>query len=601
MVTGQLRELLGDTLYNVFYNAHVLMCIYNTRTNTISNINPEMTSHTGDDFNGDIEVIVSTPSEIYITLDNIPCKLILLSEISTDFSIMLMSPAHTKKWTQTSDLVSLTDVTSDGVWEWFPELNFEYMSKRFWAILGYEQSDMDETPMSWMGFLNPDDKEGAMKLCYDHIKSNGVVPYVTKVRYTHKEGHEVIVLCRGSVVDWMPGGKPWRLLGTHTDITDIVKKDAIDAKTKFISRMSHEIRSPVCTILNECELLGDTMNTSVIRDTCKQLLSVTNDILNINNVKKSELVLQKTNGNISDIISRCVKRHRVSAKKKGMKIRMVLDDLPQCVMVDISKFNQVLDNLIGNALKYSPDSSGVITLDVEYDSETSTCYVRVSDHGIGMKPSFHTVAFEELVQGDNTMIGVGIGLTLCRLIAKKMGGDTTIEESELGKGTTILFESKLVECFQEVEKLEDKMDFKVMIVDDIYTNRVILKRRLESMDKMGLCVTSVTEAIDGQDAVDKFIDHGGNFQLILMDCHMPILNGFDATVKIHDTCASMDIPPVPVVAVTASVSSDIGDRCRDSGMKYVVTKPYSEIDLMTSIQACMRKSFNEGEKTQPLL
>ena len=586
-------DILGDELYDVFCNSIGLMCIYNTREDFIVEVNPTMASRSGEQFKSDVSVILSTENEKYITVNGIPCKLNRLVAIGDDMSIMTMNLAHTKRWTQTSDLVSLTDVTSDGVWEWFPEVDFEYMSERFWNILGYDQKDMDESPMAWMGFLNPDDKNLALNMCQEHISSRGEIPYILKARYIHRNGYEVIVLCRGSVVDWMPNGKPWRLLGTHTDITDMIKKDSVKAKTKFISRMSHEIRSPVCTILNECELLGDKTDTKVIQDTCKQLISITDDILNIGELKTG-MLLEPKSGSLEEVMSMCAKRHRLSCKKKSIKLRSTIDEVPSHVLIDVGKFNQVLDNLIGNALKYS--DSGVIHLDTEYDEETGMCSVRVSDEGIGMDPSFHTRAFEELVQGDSTMLGVGIGLTLCRNIAVLMKGNVTIENSSLGKGTTVLFVSHLEKCDPDEDEQHGKVShsnmngFNVLIVDDIKTNRVILRRRLENMEKSGLRVSNVVEAVDGRDAVDKFAERRGDFHLVLMDCHMPILNGFDSTVKIHEICSDLGLEAVPVVAVTASVSEDIYQKCLSVGMKYVVTKPYSEVDLLASIQSCIKTS-----------
>ncbi len=588
------RQILGDQLYDVYQNSHGCLCIYNTTGDKIIDRNPSMMSHTVNDYQGKVEVVLSHEGERYITLDGIPCKLTTLSLVKEGISLMTVFPAHTKKWSQSSDLVTLTDVTSDGVWEWFPEIDFEYMSERFWAILGYDQVDMEENPRQWMEMLNPGDKDSVMELCLEHIKSKGEIPYMAKARYTRSDGQEVIVLCRGMVVDWMPNGKPWRLLGTHTDITDIVKKDSVDAKTKFISRMSHEIRSPVCTILNECELLGDKTGTRVIKDTCRQLISITDDILSINKIKGDGLALSPRCESLEGIMSRCSKRHRLAGKKQGIKIRSTVGDLPNTVMVDVGKFNQILDNLIGNSLKYS--DSGNIHLDIEYEEGTSKCSVRVSDEGKGMDPSFHTKAFDELVQGDDTTIGAGIGLTLCRRLAELMNGNVTIERSSLGKGTTMLFESYLPECgIDENERGSREpslaeMNFKVLIVDDINTNRVILRRRLESMVTMGLKITQIVDAVNGEDAVNKFYQNHGDFQLVLMDCHMPILDGFDSTVQIHGLCSSLGLEPVPVVAVTASVSTDIYDRCLSVGMKYVVTKPYSELDLMASIQSCIKSS-----------
>ena len=592
--------ILGGTLYNVYCNAPQFMCVYNTHDDTIIDVNPSIKSRTGD---GDllVEVIFSDQnySKKYIKVDGIPCMLTVLSDLPNDgVKLMDMCPAHTKKWTQASDLVSLTDITSDGVWEWFPEVGFEYMSERFWNILGYDQKVMKESPESWKGFLNSDDNVAVTKMYEDHIESRGVVPYIARARYTRSDGDEVIVLCRGAVVDWMPNGKPWRILGTHTDITDIVKKDSVDAKSKFISRMSHEIRSPLCTILNECEMLGDGARTRVIKDTCRQLVSITDDILSIGEIKANSLELTSKCEDLSYVLSMCVKRHRIEAKKRNMNIRILKDYIPESVMMDLGKFNQILDNLIGNSLKYS--DKGTILLDVEYDEGPCMCSIRITDEGMGMDPSFHTEAFQELVQGDTTMMGVGIGLTLCRRLSRLMGGDVIIERSSLGEGTTMLFTSHLPSCDDDDEEQEQErlvrsnslgtskfLKFRVLVVDDIKTNRDILKRRLETMKTMGMKITDVVDAVDGREAVTVFQREGGDFQLVLMDCHMPILDGFDATVQIHELCSKKGLEPVPVVAVTASVSTDIYDKCLSAGMKYVVTKPYSELDLMASIQSCI--------------
>jgi len=297
--------------------------------------------------------------------------------------------------------------------------------------------------------------------------------------------------------------------------------------------------------------------------------------------------------NLSAVISKCFKRHRLEAKKKGLKIRSMVDDLPETVMMDVCKFNQVLDNLIGNSIKYS--ESGTIVVDVEYEEDSCTCSIRVTDKGVGMDPSFHTSAFEELVQGDSTMLGAGIGLALCRKLARYMEGDVTIERSSLGEGTTMLFVCHLPVCEQTQTDTDSTSNddtggegrcVRILLVDDISTNRQILRRKLYTLKSFGLNVGEIVDAVDGVDAVSKFTEYKGNFQLVLMDCHMPILDGFSATEKIHSLCFELSLEAVPVVAVTASVSEGIHEKCRLAGMKYVVTKPYSEIDLLTSIQSC---------------
>lgn len=592
-----IKKLLGSKLYDVFSRCEGFMCVYDTGTHTVLRMNDSVQNHIGNSSEWKVNIVHESETVVYSTLNGIPCKMNVISDIEGNIKLMYLNLAHTKKWNRVSDIVSLIDTTSDGVWEWYPELDFEYMSKRFWDILGYDQKDMEENPVSWLGFINPEDKKSVMKMFNDHVESGGRKDYIRKVRYTHKDGNEVIILCRGTVVEWIPNGKPWRMMGTHTDVTDIANKDSIEAKSKFISRMSHEIRSPVCTILNECELLGGGERTKVIRDTCEQLISLTDDILSIDKSKSKEDKLNLKPENLTEVISKFIKRHNVQVKKRGLKMRSMVDEIPELVMMDRGKFNQVLDNIIGNSIKYS--ESGTIIVDMGYDEETCMCSVRITDEGRGIDPSFHARAFEELVQGDDTMMGAGIGLTICRILASEMGGNVTIERSSPGEGTTMLFTSNLPVSDGGEYDIDEKSSigsssiakrFRVLLVDDIRTNREILRRRLDRMTDMGLNIDYVAEAVDGRDAVNKFMKEEGDFQLVLMDCHMPILDGFNATIQIHDHCSKIGIEAVPIVAVTASVSTDVYEKCISAGMKYVVTKPYSELDLMASIKSCIESN-----------
>ena len=578
---------------SLFRKSSQFMAIYNSDTTTFVEFNESMKKRIGSDclrLQDDVRIVSSGCEEVFLTISGIPCRSRAVLALEPGLQIVELFPAHTKRWDQSSDLVHLSDLTSDGVWEWFPELDFEYMSVRFWDILGYDQNDKDENPGSWINYVHPEDQKLAMDTYKKHIETKGVHPYHQQVRYTHKLGQEVYVLCRGSVVDWLPDGRPWRLLGTHTDVTQMVKKDAVEAQSKFIARMSHEIRSPVCTILAECESLQD-VDTKTITGTCQQLIRLTDNILCLEDSGMEDLILLEEDVELQPFFVQCNKRHKLQAKKKQIRLRLITGDLPDKVRMDVGKCNQVIDNLINNSVKYS--EGGCITLDVAYDEDDYLCEVRVQDEGIGVPESMFFKIFEEFVQGDSTMQGAGIGLTLCKRYAAAMGGDVTIESSVVGSGTTFLFTfkfktsetSETSETSREVRS-DTLREVRIMIVDDINTNRNILAKRLEFVRSMGLEYVTV-EAVDGEDAFNKFKESGGDFQLILMDCLMPVIDGFEATSMIHQQCEKFGIEPVPVVAVTASVCSDIHAKCRKHGMKYVVTKPYTKEELLLSIRACM--------------
>lgn len=108
---------------------------------------------------------------------------------------------------------------------------------------------MEESPDAWIEKIDTEDAKKAMANFAEHSMSKGSVPYYLTVKYRHKDGHTVHVVYRGSVEEWLPDGKPWRIIGTHTDVTDIVLKDSLVAREQFVSRMSHEVRSPLCAVL----------------------------------------------------------------------------------------------------------------------------------------------------------------------------------------------------------------------------------------------------------------------------------------------------------------------------------------------------------------
>lgn len=583
-------------LNKIFTQSTQFMAIYNSERVEFVEFNESMKKRIGAEepkYRTDIQIlqVSSDNQEMFLTMSRIPCRLKFLASLEDKTHVVELFPAHTKEWDESSDLIRLTDLTSDGVWEWFPELDFEYMSMRFWDILGYKQEEQEESPRAWKDYIDPLDRETAVGNFIKHSTTKAEHPYHQRVRYTHKEGHDVFILCRGSVVDWLPNGKPWRVLGTHTDITNIVKKDAVEAQSKFISRMSHEIRSPICTILNECELLQNKVDTKTILETCEHLVRLTDDILSLDETG-NKLALDLEVVDLQDFFSMCNKRHRLEANKKNMKLRLETAELPDYVMMDVGKCIQIMDNLINNSVKYS--TSGVITVDVTYEVATETCEVRVKDSGNGIPKNMCSRIFEEFVQGDKTMQGAGIGLTLCKRLSAAMGGDVVVEKSVEGVGTTMLFTSKLpLDTKQSSNASQDshnsytsRENIRILIVDDMNINRNILAKRLEFVRHVGLKYV-IVQAVNGQDAFNKFKESEGNFQLILMDCLMPVVDGFESTTLIHRECTRLGIEPVPVVAVTASVCPDIRQKCKEYGMKYVVTKPYTKEELLLSIKACM--------------
>lgn len=286
--------------------------------------------------------------------------------------------------------------------------------------------------------------------------------------------------CRGAVIEWLPDGMPWRILGTHTDITEI--SEAVEAKARFVSRMSHEIRTPISAILHECEMMGKHSETVVIEDACVQLLSLCNDILTLEKLsRKNAMELSRQGISVGEFLQKAVRRHHGQAQKKGVTLsgKVRTTPPPRPLMVDVSKCNQVVDNLIGNAVKYT-DAGGSVTVELgcrslllpvasvaANDDRAGSCggeevgvgegsskdptdageeewevEVAVSDSGVGIRPDDHDMIFDRFRQANSSMQGAGLGLSISSELASFMGGDVVLRYSELGKGSTFVFSFK---------------------------------------------------------------------------------------------------------------------------------------------------------------
>lgn len=293
-----------------------------------------------------------------------------------------------------------------------------------------------------------------------------------------KNALQVQVKCRGAVVEWLPDGTPWRMLGTHTNITEIT--EAVDAKARFVSRMSHEIRTPICAILHECELLEQHRGAAVIADSCGQLLSLCNDILTVEKLcLPTAIEVTRTSISAEEFLHRAVRRHVGQAKKKGISLTGAVDRAPPGdVMADVSKCNQVVDNLISNAIKYTKPS-GKVSVElccrvragthsfygdgggsqeacetgyggtVSCDGETKVMGVAqddawqvefvVKDTGFGIYPEDREVVFDRFRQANSSMQGAGLGLSISKELALLMSGDVVLSYSEVSRGSTFVF------------------------------------------------------------------------------------------------------------------------------------------------------------------
>ncbi len=384
-------------------------------------------------------------------------------------------------------------------------------------------------------------------------------------------------------------------------------EEANSAKTLFLANMSHEVRTPMNTILGMVDLTLDTElsdeqkeNLSVVKDAADNLLGLLNDILDLSRVEAGKISLEKIEFHLHNVARSVCKGLSVISRAKKLEIVLnFADDVPEMILGDPVRLRQVLVNLINNAIKFT--HKGNITLDISLASkkgEDVLISFAVKDQGIGIPLDRQDKIFEVFTQADDSTTrrfgGTGLGLAISKRLVEMMGGDIGVESKE-GKGSTFKFTaaykalseervSALGIASQEVEKEKsdapEVKDLKILLAEDNIVNQKIAARMLE---KQGWTVTC---ADNGKEVLDLII--ANEFDVVLMDAHMPILDGLEATqiIRKNETNTGKHIP---IIALTARAMQEDRKKCLDSGMDGYVSKPIDRKKLFDEIINTVRK------------
>ncbi|MGA1978187.1 MAG: PAS domain S-box protein [Bacteroidales bacterium] len=371
-------------------------------------------------------------------------------------------------------------------------------------------------------------------------------------------------------------------------------EEAAESKQIFMSTMSHEIRTPLNEVIGITNLLlqgnprEDQMDyIRTLRFSGNHLLTLVNDVLDYNKMESGKIIFEQIQFDLNDFLDEIMRSYSFRSKAKHLDFEIKKEgNMPDEVIGDQIRLNQILSNLLSNALKFTNHGEIIVYIkELERKNNYSTLEFSVHDTGIGIPKDRQSAIFESFTQASSSTSrnygGTGLGLAICKKLIELQGGTITLE-SEPDKGSSFTFSLQFLvpekgsrQSEQEVAEsfagLEGK---RILVAEDNKINFFVANKFLAGWGVI------VTHAENGQEALDKLMAE--DFDLVLMDLHMPVMDGIEAT-KIIRKSDNPKISSIPIVALTAAIMSESHDKIEDLNINDYVLKPFKPIDLFSRI------------------
>ncbi|MEG2296196.1 MAG: ATP-binding protein [Clostridium sp.] len=413
----------------------------------------------------------------------------------------------------------------------------------------------------------------------------------------HDRAAGIVVFSRADVTSMLAQQEKQRIALSESLA---IAQQANNSKSRFLSSMSHDIRTPMNAIVGMCNLaLADESNASqvheslqVIKQSSALLLSMITDILDMNRIESGKMVLTDESFSFSEQLKLAAGRAKALADKKHQTVKLIVDITHDRCNGDVVRIHRVIDNILANALKFTPEG-GTITyylseLSVEHN-HISLYRFEISDTGIGISPEQQKHIFEPFYRVQSSMTsqieGTGLGLSIVKSIVDYMGGTISVRSTpNVGTTFSIDLPLRVAEDFTPEKEPEvvptrtvDLSGTRVLLCEDHPTNQLVAMRILE---KAGAIVTVADNGKIGHEVFSQ--SEPGTFDVILMDVQMPVMNGYEATRAIR-ACSHPQAKTIPIIAMTANAFAEDVQKSIQAGMNAHLAKPIEPQQLYETL------------------
>nr|WP_321513057.1 transporter substrate-binding domain-containing protein [uncultured Pseudodesulfovibrio sp.] len=471
-----------------------------------------------------------------------------------------------------------------------------HWSAGLYKVLGFPQTKEAPSTEEFRQCFHPDDLKEYRR------KANAVSPEAPSffIEFRFRQPGKGTYRTAAGVFsyEFADDGTPIKRIGAIQDITRqkqieaqlIEAKENAEAantsKSEFLANMSHELRTPLNGIMGMLQLIVlediDTTHKEYVEtalSSCKNLARLIGDILDLSKVEAGKMELRPVPFSPNELVSSVRDAFVQQAKEKDLTLSLtVVDDIPECVIGDSARLRQVLFNLIGNAIKFTEQGSISLQVSKLYSksSEAHRLLFSVTDTGIGIPQDMLEKVFGAFTQVKGTsrkFQGTGLGLHIVKQLATLMGGEVSIESSE-DKGTTVNFSAVFkwddrseAQCHAPIEIHEESIPPQhILIVEDERVNQIAITKLVERLGH------TTVKANNGKMALEKLEEE--DFDLILMDIQMPIMDGIEATGRIR-SLKDKQKRNIPIIALTAHAMSGDREKFLEVGMNDYLAKPVS--------------------------